>query len=82
MITMALTLAAIAMPATAGEIFGDLRVGDKYVKQAPIQMVCGSETVKATTDAEQNWDWSRPDRGPDSFPPPDNAEVFTAEEYR
>jgi hypothetical protein len=49
MIEMALAL-AMMMPATAGEIFGDVRVGDKYVAQAPIQMVCGTETVKARTD--------------------------------
>ena len=50
MIQMALTLAAMAMPATAGEIFGDVRVGEKYLSQAPIQMVCGTETVKGKTD--------------------------------
>lgn len=50
MIQMALALAAMAMPATAGEIFGDVRVGDKYLSQAPIQMVCGTDTVKGKTD--------------------------------
>ena len=50
MIEMALALAAMVMPATAGEIFGDVRVGDKYVKEAPIKMVCGTDTVKGKTD--------------------------------
>ncbi|MBC7898280.1 MAG: hypothetical protein H7066_22860 [Cytophagaceae bacterium] len=50
MMHMAMTLAAMVMPATAGEIFGDVRIGDKYVAQAPIQMVCGTDTVKGKTD--------------------------------
>ena len=50
MIEMALALAAMVTTATAGEIFGDVRVGDKYVKEAPIQMVCGADTVKGKTD--------------------------------
>lgn len=50
MIKVALALAALTAPATAGEIFGDVRVGDAYVKQAPIQMVCGADTVKGRTD--------------------------------
>ncbi len=50
MIRMTVTLATMVLPATAGEIFGDVRVGDKYVAQAPIQMVCGAESVKGKTD--------------------------------
>jgi hypothetical protein len=50
MIQMALVLAAMVMPATAGEIFGDVRLGDKYVAQAPIRMVCGTDTVRNKTD--------------------------------
>lgn len=45
-----LVLSALLVPAAAGEIFGDVRVGDKYVAQAPIQLVCGAETTKTTTD--------------------------------
>lgn len=44
--------ALVALPATFGEIFGDLRVGDKYVPNAPIQLTCGADTVKAATDKE------------------------------
>lgn len=50
MIPVALALAATMATSPAGEIFGDVRVGDKYVAQAPIQMVCGSDTVKGKTD--------------------------------
>ncbi len=35
---------------TTSEIFGDVRVGEQYVAQAPVQLVCGGETVKGTTD--------------------------------
>ncbi|MCC6317270.1 MAG: hypothetical protein IT361_06205 [Gemmatimonadaceae bacterium] len=34
----------------AGEIFGDVRIGEKYVAKAPIQMACGADTVRAVTD--------------------------------
>lgn len=52
MIQLAMVFSAMVVASTApvGEIYGDVRIGDAYVKQAPIQMVCGSETVKGRTD--------------------------------
>lgn len=50
MIQMALVIAAMVTPVTAGEIFGDVRVGDRYVAQAPIRMVCGTDTTRGKTD--------------------------------
>ena len=45
-----IALSFVIVPA-AGEIFGDVRIGDKYVADAPIQMACGADTVRAKTDA-------------------------------
>lgn len=33
-----------------GEIFGDLRVGEKYVADAKLTLTCGTESTDATTD--------------------------------
>lgn len=35
-----------------GEIYGDLRMGDKYLADAKIQLTCGSETSETITDAK------------------------------
>ncbi|MFN8581289.1 MAG: hypothetical protein U0163_09975 [Gemmatimonadaceae bacterium] len=43
-------LASIAWATTLGEVFGDLRLGDKYVADAPVQLKCGAEVVKGKTD--------------------------------
>lgn len=50
-----LGLVAVAAPLSAGEIFGDLRVGDQYVAAAPIQLVCAADTVRGKTDAEGSY---------------------------
>jgi hypothetical protein len=43
-------LAAAAVAGTRGEIFGDLRLGDKYVADAKLTLTCGAESAKGTTD--------------------------------
>jgi hypothetical protein len=47
-----LTLLIALAPLVAGEIFGDLRSGDQYLAEVPIQLTCGSEVVEAKTDKE------------------------------
>ncbi|HET9513930.1 MAG TPA: hypothetical protein VFO95_08365 [Gemmatimonadales bacterium] len=38
-------------PLVAGEIFGDVRMGEGYVADVPIQLTCGAEVVQARTDS-------------------------------
>jgi hypothetical protein len=38
-------------PLVAGEIFGDVRMGEGYVADVPIQLTCGAEVVQAKTDS-------------------------------
>jgi hypothetical protein len=33
-----------------GEIYGDLRIGDKYVADTKLTLTCGAESADATTD--------------------------------
>jgi hypothetical protein len=40
----------LSMGRGAGEIFGDVRLGEKYLADAPVQLKCGDETVKGKTD--------------------------------
>jgi hypothetical protein len=42
----------LASPVPLGEIFGDIRLGDTYLANAPVQLTCGTESVKGKTDAE------------------------------
>lgn len=35
-----------------GEIYGDLRLGDKYVADAKLTLTCGTESAEATTDKQ------------------------------
>ena len=46
-----LVISAIAFAASVGEVFGDVRVGEAYVKDAAIEMKCGAEVIKAKTDS-------------------------------
>jgi|SRR5688572_2622920 len=46
-----LVISAIAFAASVGEVFGDVRVGDAYVKDAAVEMKCGAEVIKAKTDS-------------------------------
>jgi hypothetical protein len=47
-----LSIAAPLLWAPGGEIFGDIRVGETYLVDAPVQLKCGDEIVKGTTDKE------------------------------
>lgn len=44
--------AFVALPTSFGEVFGDLRLGDKYLAETPIQLTCGTDTTRGNTDAE------------------------------
>ncbi len=44
-------LAALPTAVPAGEIFGDLRMGAKYVSNAELRLKCGTETASAKTDS-------------------------------
>ena len=46
MLAALLTVARLA----TGEIFGDLRSGDQYLADVPVQLTCGTETVETKTD--------------------------------
>ena len=35
-----------------GEIYGDLRVGEKYVADTKLTLTCGTESAEATTDKQ------------------------------
>lgn len=47
-----LSLLLVAAILARGEIYGDLRMGDKYLSDAKIQLTCGAETAEVTTDAK------------------------------
>jgi hypothetical protein len=46
MLTLLLALTRLA----GGEISGDLRSGDQYLAEVPMQLKCGAETVEGKTD--------------------------------
>jgi hypothetical protein len=46
-----LTLWFALVPLAAGEIFGDVRLGESYVADVPITLTCGTESVQAKTDS-------------------------------
>lgn len=48
MFTTILTTALLAAP--FGGIYGDLRLGDKYLGEVKITLTCGTATAEATTD--------------------------------
>jgi hypothetical protein len=50
MLPLIAILAAAPVPALRGEIFGDLRLGDKYLVDTPIKLTCGAESVEGKTD--------------------------------
>ena len=55
MMKLMVVLGALAMWAPAGEVFGDLRVGEVYVKEAALELKCGDEVVKGKTDASGSY---------------------------
>lgn len=50
MISAFMTLAAGFL--MRGEIYGDLRLGDKYVADTKLTLTCGTESADATTDKQ------------------------------
>lgn len=38
------------IPLMAGEIFGDIRSGEDFLAEVPVQLVCGADTVEVNTD--------------------------------
>ena len=50
-----LVFGALSLAAPAGEVFGDLRVGEDYVKEAALELKCGEEVVKGKTDASGSY---------------------------
>jgi len=51
MLRVLLIAALLASPRPLGEIFGDLRLGEKYLGDVPLRLTCGDETVTGKTDA-------------------------------
>lgn len=49
--TSVFTLLALSLLAR-GEIYGDLRIGDKYVTDTKLTLTCGSESAETTTDKQ------------------------------
>ena len=50
MFRVLLTIGVLALRAPVGEIFGDVRLGEKYLSDIPVELKCGDEVVKGTTD--------------------------------
>lgn len=48
-------LGVLGLAAPVGEVFGDLRVGEDYVKEAALELKCGEEVVKGKTDANGSY---------------------------
>ena len=46
MLAVLMTVARLA----TGEIFGDVRSGEQYLADVPVQLTCGAETVEVKTD--------------------------------
>ncbi|MEO8451633.1 MAG: carboxypeptidase-like regulatory domain-containing protein, partial [Gemmatimonadota bacterium] len=51
MLHLLLSLSTLASAAPVREIFGDVRLGDRYLANAKLELTCGTETIKATTDS-------------------------------
>ena len=51
MFKIVLAASLLAITASFGEVFGDLRIGEAYVKEAALELKCGDEVVKAKTDS-------------------------------
>jgi hypothetical protein len=55
MIKTLAVLGVLGLTAPVGEVFGDIRVGDEYVKEAAVELKCGEEVVKGKTDANGSY---------------------------
>ncbi len=50
MYSLLMVWSAVTTPAL-GEIFGDLRVGEKYLAATKLELTCGDQTASAVTDS-------------------------------
>jgi len=50
MFRILLSILTVMAGVNAGEIFGDLRLGDQYLADVKLQLKCGEQTVEGTTD--------------------------------
>jgi len=50
MVSLLVVLSVITTPAL-GEIFGDLRLGDKYLAATKIELACGDQVAAGVTDS-------------------------------
>lgn len=50
MLPLIIALATAPIPMVRGEIFGDLRLGEKYLADVKLTLTCGAESVDGTTD--------------------------------
>lgn len=55
MIKTIIAASVLATSAPFGEVFGDVRVGEDYVKEAALELKCGDEVVKGKTDANGSY---------------------------
>lgn len=55
MMKLILMISALVATAPVGEVFGDVRVGEEYVKEAALELKCGEEVVKGKTDANGSY---------------------------
>lgn len=55
MMKLALVVSTLVFGASFGEVYGDVRVGEDYVKEAAIELKCGTEVVKGKTDASGSY---------------------------
>src|SRR5687768_1547521 len=55
MLKAILVIGALTAGAPVGEVFGDVRVGEEYVKEAALELKCGDEVVKGKTDASGSY---------------------------
>lgn len=46
-----LSLLLVLTRLSFGEIFGDIKAGDRYLTMADVSLTCGTETVVAKTDS-------------------------------
>jgi hypothetical protein len=51
MLKLMMVIGALTLAPPVGEVFGDVRVGEEYVKEAAVELKCGEEVVKGKTDA-------------------------------
>lgn len=62
MLTLLLTSLSLTLP-TLGGIYGDLRLGDKYLADVKVTLTCGDVTAEATTDAKGSFRVTVPGEG-------------------